>query len=186
MITIDQFIGRYYSWLKDEAFVTKQRQIMYGGVLDILFDIPFYWSMELDGNRADDASVFRRYERYRLDKTRHNVDPAWLDRWEQSTPSVLEVFIGICERWSQFFEKPNPFFFNHLFRNMGFYRFRGETLRSQEEEAVRWSLDNWMSHQIERNGDGSPFPLKYNRYQVDLRTSDIWGQMSAYSMEHFM
>lgn len=185
MITTDQFVDRYYGWLKDQAFVTKQRQHMYEGVLSILFDIPFYWTAAYisDSNRAGDAQVYRGYERHMLDQEKHNIDSDWLDQWECSAPSVLEVYIGISERWSQFFEKPTPYYFNHLFRNMGFHQFRGERLRPSEKEAVRWTADNWLARQIERNGDGSPFPIKSR--DVDMRTECIWTQMNAYSFEHF-
>lgn len=181
----EDFINRYYQWLLNQAFASKQRQTMYHGVLRVLFDIPFYSSFQMDENRAGDASCYRQYARYELDQEPHHISKDWLDQWEQAMPSVFEVLIGIAERWSQFFEQPVPYYFNHLFRNMGFHQFRGEGLRSSEEEAVRWTVDNWLSRQIEKNGDGSPFPVKPGRDPVDMRLLDIWRQMNAYSFQHF-
>jgi hypothetical protein len=158
---------------------------MYQGVLRVLFEIPFYSTFPLDDNRTGDAQVYREYARYEVDTGKHAIPKEWLDAWEQSTPSVLEVLIGIAERWSQSFEQPIPYYFNHLFRNMGFHQYRGGSLRPSEEEAVRWTVDNWLNRQIERNGDGSPFPIKWTRDSVDMRTLDIWRQMNAYSHQHF-
>lgn len=183
MIAIDNFLNRYYSGLVQQAFATKQRQAMYEGVLRVLYDIPFYSTFPLDENRAGDASVYRQYERYMQDKKAHGIPSEWLDAWENATPSVLEVLIAISERWSQTFLQPVPFYFNHLFRNLGCHNFRGANLRPSEVEAIRWTVDNWLNRQIERNGDGSPFPVKSK--DVDMRMLDIWKQMNAYSYENF-
>jgi hypothetical protein len=159
---------------------------MYGGVLRVLFDIPFYWTIVRDDDRAGDASVYRRYEAWQLESEPNTVNPEWLANWVQSTPSVLEVLVGIAERWSQFFEKPVPYYFNHLYRNMGFHMYRGAHLRPSEEEAVRWTVDNWLNRRIEYNGEGSPFPIRANRGTIDMRLIPIWEQMNAYSRQHFM
>lgn len=185
MISADLFQRRYFHWLKQQAFATRQRQDLYSGVMETLYDIPFYWDMDLDGDRAADATAYRKYERYVLDQEPHSLSKDWLDRWEQATPSVLEVLVAIAERWSQYYDKPIPFFFNHLFRNMGLQQFRGLKLRHTEEEAIRWAMDNWMNRQIERNGEGSPFPIRWRHDSVDMRELDIWSQMSAYSRDHF-
>lgn len=186
MIDTDQFIDRYFTWLIEQAFRTKQKRSLHLGACRVLFDIPFYWTMELDADRAGDASVFRRYERHMLDQEKHNISAEWLDQWENAAPSVLEVFVGISERWYQFFEQPTQAYFIHLFYNMGFHIYRGEQLRPAQREAIVWTVDNWLARQIDRNGEGSPFPLKVNKFRVDMRTTDIWGQMNAYSHEHFL
>lgn len=120
-----------------------------------------------------------------LEQEQHNIPSEFLDQWENSAPSVLEVFVGICERWYQFYEQPTQAYFAHLFHNMGFHIYRGENLRQSQIEAISWTVENWMARRIERNGEGSPFPLKQNRFKIDMRTTDIWGQMNAYSLEHF-
>lgn len=184
MIDREGFENRYFEWLMEEAFATDTERGMYEGVCRVLFDIPFYWLIVLDENRAEDASIFRKFERHQLDQEKHVVEAWWLDQWENATPSVFEVLVGIAERWSAFFDdKTTQYFFSrHLFRNMGFHQFRGN-LRRGDAESVRMHVDNWLSRQIEPNGDGSPFPI--NRNHVDMRTTDIWGQMNAYSFEHF-
>ena len=184
MIDREGFDNRYFGWLMDQAFASITEKEMYEGVCRVLYDIPYYWIMVLDENRAEDASGYRRFERHQLDQEKHNVDAWWLDQWENAAPSVFEVLVGIAERWSSYFDHHTTsyFFSRHLFRNMGFHQFRGG-LRATEAESVRLLIDNWLSRQIETNGDGSPFPLNHN--DVDMRTIDIWGQMNAYAGQNF-
>lgn len=190
MINGEVFIDRYFSWLMEEAFPNNTERGMYVGVCLLLFDIPFYWQSEhvKDENRAGDASCYRHYERHMVDQEQHNISSDWLDQWENATPSVLEVMVGIAERWSTFFDtRPTPYYFSrHLFRNMGFSQFRGRTLRKSETDAVRWLVDNWLSRQIGFDGTGSPFPItKIDHFTQHMREVDIWDQMNAYSYEHF-
>jgi hypothetical protein len=185
VITREEFISRYFGRLMEQAFANDTEREMYAGTCLLLFDIPFYWTHSnlKDENRAADAAIYRKYERYMLDQEKHRIAPEWLNAWENATPSVFEVMIAIAERWSEFFEKPIAYYFSrHLFRNLGFHQFRG-ALRRTEEEAVRWTVDRWMSRQIEHNGEGSPFPLQH--HNVDMRTADIWNQMNAYSHQYF-
>ena len=112
------------------------------------------------------------------------MDQRWLEAWAQSTPSVLEVLLGCARRWSFYFEGSPAFYFSHLFKNMRFDRFPGRMLTSHAQEAVRTLCDDWMSRQFQPSGVGSPFPVR-TFPDVDYRTVDIWGQMNAYSAEHF-
>lgn len=184
MIDREGFVDRYFGWLMEMAFASTTEREMYTGVCRLLYDIPFTWENELDENRAEDASGYRRYERHQVDQEKHNIEARWLDQWERSTPSVLEVLIGIAERWAVYFDSqlPSYYFSRHLFRNMGFHQFRGD-LRVSEKEAVLWLVYVWLSRRIEPNGVGSPFPV--NQPNVDMRTIDIWSQMNAYSFENF-
>lgn len=184
MSATQKFSHSYFSWLRDQAFHRKTQQLVYEGVLMTLYDIPFYWINLRDQDRAGDATVFRKYARHQLDQTQHDVPAEWLDRWEQSAPSVLEVMIGIAERWHQYFELPISFFFGHMFHNLRLQFFRGANLRPSEEEQVRTIIDNWLSRQIGPFGEGSPFPISQG-FGPDMRTLDIWAQMNAYSFEHF-
>lgn len=44
-------------------------------------------------------------------------------------------------------------------------------------------LDRWLSRKFERNGDGSPFPLKNSN--EDLRYASIWRMAQLYLTENF-
>jgi hypothetical protein len=182
----EDFINRYFKWVIDQAFATEQRQVMYHATLELLFEIPFTWYMVSDANRAGDASVFRHYERSELDKRKHKISPAWLDQWENDPrPSVLEVLVGICERWYQYYEYPTQFYFNQLFCNLGLQNYSGLVLSPKRQLEVREIIARWLNRNFDANGHGSPFPLNPQRFNPDMRFIDIWGQMNAYALEHF-
>lgn len=175
----------YFDWLRHDAFSEVSERREYEGVIRTLHDIPFYWTIWSDENRAGDALSFRQHDFLGFQKDLDSLDQQWLHNWATATPSVFEVLLGMSRRWSFYFEGSIPFYFAHMFLNMAFDRFPGKVLRPESQQLVRERCDVWMSRQFEPNGDGSPFPVKHALEVVDFRTVDLWGQMNAYSAEHF-
>lgn len=184
---MDRFlVESYFGWLQAECFTTKQEMAQYTGVIRELHDIPFYWTIVLDDNRSGDALDFRQFEF--LDRLNgiQDIDPNLLAQWAAAAPSVLEVMLGISRRWAYYFGGPSvAFYFNHLFKNMGFDQFVGRSLGPERAAQLRDRVDVWLSRQFYPNGIGSPFPINQGFTCVDMRNVDIWGQMNAYSAEHF-
>lgn len=178
-------VETYFDWLKSEAFTTASERREYEGVLRQLHDIPFYWTIVSDDNRAGDALSFRQYEFLEFQEGLDGLDQIVLGQWATAAPSVLEVLLGIARRWAFYFGGEVPFYFGHLFHNMGFDRYPGRNLTGNTNDRLRVKVDRWMSRQFEANGHGSPFPLHQLFDPVDMRSIDIWGQMNAYSAEHF-
>lgn len=175
----------YFDWLRSECFSEVSERREYEGVLRVLHDIPFYFTIWSDENRAGDALSYRRSEFLGSQNNLDSLDQHWLHAWAESSPTVLEVFVGMAHRWSFYFEGSTSFYFAHMFLNMGFERFPGRNLTKIAQDAVRKKCDDWLSRQFEANGDGSPFPVRHALNIVDMRKVDIWGQMNAYSAEHF-
>lgn len=175
----------YFTWLAEECFQLDSERREYDGVLRTLHDIPFYWTIWSDENRAGDALSFRQNDFLGFQTDLDRLDQHWLKAWAEATPSVLEVMLGMARRWSFYFEAPTSVYFHHMFHNMRFDRFPGRVLTSLGQEKVRQLCDDWMSRQFQANGIGSPFPVTHAFDVVDMRTVDIWGQMNAYSAEHF-
>ena len=175
----------YFDWLRHDAFSEVSERREYEGVLRVLHDIPFYYTIWSDENRAGDALSFRQSDFLGFQKDLDALDQRWLHDWATAAPSVLEVLLGMARRWHLYFEGSVPFYFAHMFLNMGFDKFPGKTLRKESQELVRTLCDEWMSRQFQPNGDGSPFPIKQALQVVDFRQVEIWGQMNAYSAEHF-
>lgn len=188
-------VETYFDWLRSEAFTSRVNRREYEGVLRTLHDIPFFWTIWQDENRAGDAMSFRQHDflGYQLDLD--SLDQVWLGVWATATPSVLEVMLACARRWSYYFQGDIQYYFGHMFRNMEFDRYPGRVLSSASQEAVRARTMVWLSRQFEPNGQGSPFPLQHIHEAVNLetresvrfdpRTADIWTQMNAYSAEHF-
>lgn len=187
MIADGLLVETYFDWLRDESFTSRVNRREYEGALRVLHDIPFYWTLWSDENRAGDALAFRQFDFLQQQTDLYDVDPHWLRAWAEASPSVLEVLLGIARRWHLHFEGQIPYYFGHLWRNMEFDRHPGRQLTGDSLDALRIKVDNWMARQFEPNGHGSPFPV--NNQVVfdilDMRTVDIWGQMNAYSAEHF-
>lgn len=175
----------YFDWLRSDAFSEASERREYEGVLRVLHDIPFYYTIWSDENRAGDALAFRRSEFLGTQHGLDSLDQHWLHAWAEASPSVLEVLLGIARRWNSYFEGSIPFYFAHMFLAMGFERFPGKVLTKTSANAVRQKCDDWMSHQFQPNGDGSPFPVNHALQIIDMREVDILGQMNAYSAEHF-
>lgn len=175
----------YFDWLRRDAFATPKEQKEYEGVLRILHDIPFYWTIWSDENRAGDALSYRQSDFLGFQHDLDGMDQHWLNDWAQASPTVLEVLLGISRRWNYYFEGPTQMYFGHLFRNLGLDRFPGSVIGPANQERIRAICDEWMARQFQPNGLGSPFPVQHALDLIDFRSVDIWGQMNAYSAEHF-
>ena len=177
----------YFSWLQEDAFSDESERKQYVGVLRTLHDIPFYWTLWSDENRAGDAVSFRNSDFLGFQEGLNKMDQEWLANWSLASPTVLEVLLGIARRWNFYFEGPVPMYFGHLFLNLGLDRFPGRVLPAQAQETVRAKMDEWMSRQFGEDGKGSPFPVndRLALHVLDMRLLDIWAQMNAYSAEHF-
>jgi hypothetical protein len=175
----------FFDSLRDEAFSLETERREYEGVLRLLHDIPFYWDYWLDENRAADAIAHRQDGFLATQRDLFKLDQEWLNAWANSAASSLEVLLGIARRWNDFFEGPVPFYFGHLFNNLGLTRYPGRYLLPHRAQEVRVIMDDWMSHQFQSNGVGSPFPLRVPGHAADMTQLDIWSQMNAYSAENF-
>ncbi len=180
----------YFDWLRSEAFSSRVNRTEYEGVMRTLHDIPFYWTIWSDENRAGDAMSFRNSDFLGFQPDLEKLDQVWLGHWAMQAPSVLEVLLSIARRWNAYFEGAIPYYFGHLFRNMGFDRYPGRMLDRTRHDMVRETVDIWLSRQFQPNGEGSPFPINpgnfaNDRNSFDMRKIEIWGQMNAYSAEHF-
>lgn len=177
----------YFTWLASEAFNIASERREYEGVLRELHDIPFYWTIVSDDNRAGDAMSFRQYEFLHFYEGTEDMDQVALGQWATASPSVLEILLAMARRWHYFFEGDVSFYFGHLFRNMEFYRYPGRHLTGGTRAEVRRRVDIWLSRQFQPDGAGSPLPLSAALFHglPDMRTVDIWSHMNAYSAEHF-
>lgn len=190
MTTETWLLEEYFEWLRNDAFTIRSERREYEGALRVLNDIPFYWTLPSDENRAGDALSFRQYEFLpeRL-LTIEEANQSWVSIWAEASPSVLEVLVGIARRWSIHFEGAVPFYFGHLWKNMEFDRHPGRHLTGASLEAIRLKVDDWMSRQFQPNGQGSPFYIGQRALfldgTLDMTVLDIWAQMNVYSAVHF-
>lgn len=181
----------YFDWLRSEAFSNRVNRREYEGVLRTLHDIPFYWTIWTDENRAGDALSFRQHDFLGFQQDLESLDQVWLGVWATAAPSVLEVMLGCARRWSFYFDGSVQYYFGHLFRNMEYDRYPGRVLVGSNVDSVRERTQVWLTRQFESDGRGSPFPIQGYEVRnealdvVDMRKADIWAQMNMYSAVHF-
>ena len=177
----------YFDWLRTEAFSIREERRVYEGVVRSLHDIPFYWTIWSDENRAGDAISYRQFDFLGSLQDFAGFNQEWLNQWAMAAPSVLEVLLGMARRWAYYFEQPVSFFFDHLFKNMEFHLYPGRSLPVKSQEAIRNRVDDWLTRQFQSDGRGSPFPVDHQQVFdiVDMRGLDIWAQMNMYSAVHF-
>lgn len=175
----------YFDWLRSDCFSDPRERNHYDGCLRLLHEIPFYYTIWSDENRAGDALAFRQSDFLGYQQDLDGMDQVWLESWAQAAPSVLEVLLGVCRRWNMYFEEPISFYFAHVFHNLALDRYPGRTLSHRAKNEIRERVDNWMARQFSPTGEGSPFPIHQAHVIADMRTLDIWAQMNAYSAEHF-
>lgn len=176
-------VETYFDWLWTDCFTNPHERKEYEGALRVLHEIPFYWTLWSDENRAGDALSFRQSDFLSFQPDLDHLDQFWLGAWATAAPSVLEVLLGIARRWHLYFEGEIAYYFQLLFRNLELDRYPGRVLTTAAATALRIRVDEWMSRQFNPDGTGSPFPCRH--VACDLRRVDIWGQMNAYSAEHF-
>ena len=174
----------YFDHLRSDCFSDPRERTSYDTCLRLLHEIPFYWTIWSDENRAGDALAYRQSEFLGYQSSLESIDPEWLKMWSAAAPSVLEVLLGMARRYESYFEEPTCYYFQeHLFKNLGLTRYHGRVLSTARQDAIRDRIDEWLSRTFEPNGQGSPFPLHHP--YTDMRTVEIWAQMNAYSAEHF-
>lgn len=157
-----------------------QKFTQYHKLFRALHNIVFTYIFERDDNRDEDGYDLR--EDYEIpnyfDK---DIKKAFYDR----DTSVLEVLIGLSIRVDNDFigdpveEHPEKFFME-MIKNFGLIKFKNNNYREYEIIKI---VNRWMNREFEKNGQGSPFPVRYDRR--DQRKLEIWDQMNSYINENY-
>ena len=68
----------YFDWLRSECFSEASERREYDGILRILHDIPFFWTIWSDENRAGDAMAYRQDDFLGTQSDLDRLDQHWL------------------------------------------------------------------------------------------------------------
>lgn len=160
----------YRQWLLSGLYSPDRKH--YSFILSDLESTPFYSLVNFDENRALDGLALRReYE---------NVTGV---EAPQGPCSVLEVIIGLARRMGFILFDPDEDVatddtiekcFWELIDNLGL-----KPIWTSEENIELINL--WLSRNFQKNGVGSPFPLRNSI--KDQRNVELWYQMQAYLAE---
>ena len=168
----------YYQWILDKIRGYAEPYFNYSLLLCELHSIEFTYGIMNDENRAIDG-VNLRHEY--MDE--QNVPDIF---YHDSPCSVLEMMVGLAVRVDrEIMRQPgadNSYqWFWMMIDNLDLSRCTDEHFSS---EYVRQQIGKWLGREFQRNGVGSPFPLKIKNCQ-DQRKQTIWAQMCGYLSENF-
>ena len=156
-----------------------QNLTRFGRLFNILHHVDFEWELERDENRESDGIDLR--DEYDIPREYYD-DAEW---FYSRRCSVLEMLIGLAIRVDDELigdpaeEHPESFFME-MIKNLSLDKFKGN---GYNESDVIKILNRWMHRDFERNGCGSPFPVKGSR--KDQRKLEIWDQMNTYISENY-
>lgn len=177
-MTRDHVINRYFDWMYD--LVCDRRYIgrlSYRKLFTFLYDKSFQFTIDLDGNRADDGIDLR----YRFGVNcgySQNVIATYLDDKECS---VLEMLVALAIRCEEnIMDDPNSGnrtcqWFWSMIRNLGLGFMTDAKFNKREADDI---VERFLNHEYERNGEGGLFTVKHTIH--DMRTTEIWNQAMWY------
>lgn len=175
----------YFEWLCD---MINLQYDTYDILIYELYNIPFFWKIELDANRAEDGIILRGYF--------HNDDGTTaLDTFADKPCSVLEMLIALSKKMDYLLADDGRgdrtrIWFWEMISNLGLDKYYdaefnepfGEDMGRIKE--IQQICDKWMNRNFSYRGYGSPFPLV--RPHRDQRQQQLIDQMNDYILENYI
>lgn len=142
-------------------------------LLHQLYNTPFLWVLPKDSNRCEDGRGLRH-------SIFEDLGPVF-NALDEDDVNVLEVLAALAQRMSFQWDELSVhdcfvIFLDNLTLTDFLLRWEGAA-----SFAVDDILNDWMSRNIDYNGERGLFPLE--RPESDQRRIEIWYQMSAYLIE---
>ena len=173
-----QLLNDYYLWLLGIVDGAGYFIDDYDEMLWKLFNIDFVWLLEMDSNRALDA-LNLRYEYV------HVCNGQLCPEFEQKDASVLEVLIALANNWEheitydfRIGDRTAQWFWLML-KNLELIRYPNW---AYDEEKVAKIVNIWIFREFQKNGKGSPFPVKSGK--GDQKKVEIWYQLQQFVLEN--
>ena len=173
----------YFNWLCEMVTRNKLHSgsitsgITYNKLFEFLFETPFTWFVDFDGNREEDGYYLRH--NYSLEKT----DGYDLADYIDHPVSVLEVIVALAIRCEDVMDDPEygnrtRQWFWEMLGNLG--------VADQSDDKfdinyVNKCVDRFLNREYEPNGRGGLFIVRHTR--EDLREIELWYQMQWYLNE---
>ena len=171
----DRIIDEYFEWLCELVDIRRfSKQVTYRKLLAHLNRIEFTWFIPFDDNRADDGIQLRR----RFGLERGDVS---LQRYLGGPCSVLEMMVALavrCEDWimddDQLGDRTGQWFWG-MVHSLGLSPMTDPEFDREYTDNV---IARFLNREYSPDGRGGLFTIK--NYERDLRTVEIWCQLSWY------
>lgn len=170
-------VENYYAWLLNKIVANGDTDYVerYSKLLDLLFSIPFRWSIDKDINRAHDG----------LDLRSSYMMQTNLPLPLTKECSVLEMLIALILKCDKdilgdidgvYIQQ----WVDTLITNLNLSYFDDDHFNRED---ATYFLDVWLDRRYSYDGTGGLFPLE--RPFTDQRETEIWWQMQSYVLERF-
>lgn len=169
---MDEIRNEYFLWLLKRIEIDDIDIEDYTCLLTHLYEMDFYWVLDLDKNLAS-RGLSLRYE--------FNPD---MDLGTKNC-SVLEMMVALSWGWEheltydfQIGDR-SALWFWVMIENLGLLSYHN---RSYQKNTVTGILVYWLDRRFDYSGNGSPFPLK--NAKRDQRNLIMWLQINDFVMEN--
>lgn len=181
-MTERELTASYFNWMYQLVCNDEySRGLSYRKLLHHLHKTEFFYSIPMDGNRAEDGMGLRYRFGYECSLDRRAI-ASYLDNLPCS---VLEMMVALSIRCEEMMEDPEAgdrtglWFWNMIVSlNLG-------SMDDQRFDRVYTNdiLGRFLNRKYAPNGEGGLFTVRNSRY--DLRSVEIWYQMNWYLDENF-
>lgn len=176
--TLDVLYNKYFDWMYkivcDERYFDRES---YEKLLSYLYKREFIYSIDMDGNRAEDGIDLRYRFAYELGYD----DSMVISQLDDKPCSVLEMMIALAIRCEEHImddpdigDRTVQWFWN-MINNLGLDSMNDAYF---DEDRVEVIIDRFLNRDYDENGKGGLFTVKHCAH--DLRTVEIWYQMCWY------
>lgn len=178
----------YFKWLCN--IVGNYEEYLF--LLQKLFNKEFYWTIDMDENRAGDGLALRdRYirEENLLGWDVEIVNGERIDISGLGPCSVLEMLIALairCEKDIMNDPKEGDrtgFWFWKMIENLGFLDYKNKCIDEKIDRKIDEKLLYFLDRKFEKSGKNGLFPLK--KWDKDQRKVEIWYQLMAWLDENY-
>ena len=169
--------NRYFKWMCELVSDSRAKKLSYSKLLKTLHNIDFRYSIEMDGNRAEDGIDLR----YRFGYENSLVESIVALYLDDRPCSVLEMMIALSIRCEEQImgdpdigNKPGKWFWI-MIDNLGLIDMDNS---HYDENYIYETVNRFLERKYDKYGSGGLFKLK-NHYR-DIRSVEIWYQMMWY------
>lgn len=176
--SLDILNKEYLDWMCELVYDERYfNRLSYRKLLGYLYNRDFVYSIELDGNRAEDGIDLR----YRF-SYEHGYDESMVRDYLDDKPcSVLEMMIALAIRCEEHImddpdigDRTARWFWDMIY-NLGLDSMDDAYF---DEHHTKVIIDRFLNREYEENGRGGLFTV--DSCVHDLRTVEIWYQMCWY------
>lgn len=169
----NELTQRYFDWL----YRTVCDDRVHRKLLSHLFDTPFTYILEMDGNRAADGEDLR----YRFGRDRGYSDAKIASQLDDRPCSVLEMMVALSIRCEEHImedadigDRTGQWFWNMIV-SLGLGSMTDARYDSDRVDDI---LERFLNREYDRDGSGGLFAIEHCRQ--DMRSIEIWYQMHMY------